>query len=48
MSKDDEKKAEVIFRNNIKSPSMQPFGRRKLMIFLSSIFLVNKFTKKNQ
>lgn len=40
MSK-EEKKVKEIFFNNIKNPKMQPFGRQKLMIFLSAIFLVN-------
>lgn len=46
MSNEDEKKVEVVFHNNIKSPSMQPFGRRKLVIVLSTIFVVNELILK--
>jgi len=46
MLEKNEKKVEVIFHNNIKTPSMQPFGRRKLMMFLSAVFIVNKFIAK--
>jgi len=42
MEKELDSPIEVIFRNNIKKPGIQPFGRTKLMFSLSILFFVRK------